>query len=114
MSFFFLFSCSTPKPEGVYGVGFEKNGVVELNSALKSYEQGVDTVYVIKGLVDNVCTHSGCWITFKNDGKEYYINTLEKFKLPKEVLGKNAIAKGKFVKDEENEISFEASGIIIE
>jgi hypothetical protein len=51
---------------------------------------------------------------FKNQGKEYYINTLEKFTLPKNVLGKKAVAKGRFVKDEENEISFEATGIIVE
>jgi hypothetical protein len=52
--------------------------------------------------------------TAKMQVTEYYINTLEKFTLPKNVLGKKAIAKGRFVKDEENEISFEASGIIVE
>ena len=114
LSLFILSACSSSKPEGSYGEAFENSGAVELNTALKSYEMGIDTVFIIKGKVDNVCTHSGCWIMFKNQGKEYYINTLEKFILPKNVLGKKAIAKGRFVKDEENEISFEASGIIVE
>jgi hypothetical protein len=111
---FFAFSCSQEPITGTFGEGFEKTDAKDLSSALAIYNSGVDTTFVIEGKIENVCSHSGCWMTFKNDSSEFYINTNEKFILPKKSKGKKAIAKGVFVKDEEGEISFEPSGVIIE
>lgn len=110
----FAISCSQEPSTGTFGENFEKSETVDLSTALSLYNSGVDTTYVIEGKVENVCSHSGCWMTFKNDNSEFYINTNEKFILPKKSKGKKAIAKGVFVKDEEGEISFEPTGVIIE
>lgn len=108
------FSCSQTPDTGAFGEVFEKSNPTDLKTALQAYNAGKDTTYQIEGQIENVCSHSGCWITFKNDSSEFYINTNEKFILPKKSKGKKAIAKGVFVKDEEGEISFEPSGVVIE
>ncbi|MDP2176339.1 MAG: DUF4920 domain-containing protein [Bacteroidota bacterium] len=111
---FLAISCSQTPENGAFGEAFEKSNPTELKTALKAFNEGKDTTYEIEGKIENVCSHSGCWMTFKNDSSEFYINTNEKFILPKKSKGKKAIAKGVFVKDEEGEISFEPSGVIIE
>jgi hypothetical protein len=108
------FSCSQVPENGTFGEAFQKSNPTDLKTALQAYNDGKDTVYEIEGSIENVCSHSGCWMTFKNDSSEFYINTNEKFILPKKSKGKKAIAKGVFVIDEEGEISFDPTGVVIE
>lgn len=107
-------SCNNTPAAGTFGEKFENAGAQDFKSALTSYNSGKDTTYVIQGTIDNVCSHSGCWISFKNDSNDFYVNTNEKFTMPKDSKGKKATAKGKFIKDEEGTVSFEPSGVIIE
>ncbi len=109
-----LFACNQQPVTGTFGEKFDKTGAKAFTSALSEFQSGVDTTYVIEGKIDNVCSHSGCWISFKNGESDFYVNTNEKFTMPKESKGKHAIAKGKFVKDDAGEISFEPTGVIIE
>lgn len=110
----FLAACSNAPKTGTFGEKFENKGSQDFKTALADYTSGKDTTYVIEGQIDNVCSHSGCWISFKNDTSEFYVNTNEKFTMPKDSKGKKAIAKGRFVKDEEGTVSFEPTGVIIE
>lgn len=111
---FAMFACSDKPATGTFGQTFDKQGAKDFKSALGEYQSGVDTTFVIQGTIDNVCSHSGCWITFKDGENDFYVNTHEKFTMPKNSKGKKATAKGKFVKDETGEISFEPTGVIIE
>lgn len=109
-----MFSCSQKPVTGTFGESFDKTGAKAFTTALSEYQSGVDTTFVIEGQIDNVCSHSGCWISFKNGETDFYVNTNEKFSMPKDSKGKHAIAKGKFIKDESGDISFEPTGVIIE
>lgn len=110
----FVVACNNTPSTGTFGEKFEKSNVQDFKSALASYNSGKDETYVIEGTIDKVCQHSGCWLSFKNDTADFYVNTDEKFTLPKDSKGKKATAKGKFVKDEKGEISFTPTGVIIE
>lgn len=109
-----LFACSQSSNTGTFGEKFDKAGAKGFEAALADFQAGKDTTYVIEGKIDNVCSHSGCWISFKHGGSDFYVNTNEKFSMPKDSKGKKATAKGKFVKDDAGEISFEPTGVIIE
>jgi hypothetical protein len=112
--FLIFTSCSQQPATGTFGEKFENKGAIDFKQALASYQAGKDTTYIITGKIENVCSHKGCWISFKNDSAEFYVNTDERFTMPKNSKGKKAIAKGKFVKSEEGEIGFNPSGVIIE
>lgn len=107
-------SCKNAPTAGTFGEKFENTGAQDFKTALTAYTAGKDSTYIIQGTIDNVCSHSGCWISFKNDSNDFYVNTNEKFTMPKDSKGKKATAKGKFVKDEEGSVSFEPTGVIIE
>ena len=107
-------SCKNAPATGTYGTAFDNANAQDFKTALSAYNSGKDTSYIIQGTIDNVCSHSGCWISFKNDTTDFYVNTNEKFTMPKDSKGKKATAKGKFVKDEDGVVSFEPTGVIIE
>jgi hypothetical protein len=111
---FIFAACTQQASTGNFGEKFEAKGAVDFKEALASYKAGKDTTYIITGNIENVCSHKGCWISFKNDSAEFYVNTNERFTMPKNSKGKKAIAKGKFVRSEEGEIGFDPSGVIIE
>jgi hypothetical protein len=107
-------ACSQQPSTGTFGEKFENSGAVDFKDALASYRAGKDTTYVITGKIENVCSHKGCWISFRNDSAEFYVDTKERFTMPKGSKGKKATAKGRFMKDEEGEISFDPMGVIVE
>ncbi len=107
-------ACSQQPSTGTFGEKFDDKGAVDFKDALASYNAGKDTTYIITGKIENVCSHKGCWISFKNDTSEFYVNTNERFTMPKSSKGKKATAKGKFVKSEEGEVGFDPTGVIIE
>ncbi len=111
---FVFAACSQQPATGSFGEKFENRDAVDFKDALAGYQAGKDTTYIIAGKIENVCSHKGCWITFKNDSTEFYVDTKERFTMPQSSKGKKAIAKGKFVRDEEGEISFDPTGVIIE
>ncbi len=111
---FIFASCSQEASTGTFGETFENKGAVDFKDALASYKAGKDTTFIITGKIENVCSHKGCWLSFKNDSTEFIVDTKERFTMPKKSKGKKAIAKGKFVKDEEGEIGFDPVGVIIE
>lgn len=115
LSLLFIFAaCNQQTSTGSFGEKFENKNAVDFKQALASYKAGKDTTYVITGKIENVCSHKGCWISFKNDSSEFYVDTKERFTMPKSSKGKQAVAKGKFVKDEEGEIGFDPTGVMIE
>ncbi len=109
-------SCKDNKPAtGTFGATFDTKDAYALTDALNNYNTGKDTTYTIAGTIDNICQHKGCWMSFKDaSGKEFIINTGEKFVLPASAKGHKATAQGKFVKDDKGKISFETTGVIIE
>jgi hypothetical protein len=111
---FLLSACGQQPSTGSFGEKFDNTGARDFKTALADYKAGKDTTYVIQGTIENVCSHKGCWISFKTDSSEFYVNTNERFTMPQDSKGKKAIAKGKFVRSEEGEIGFDPSGVIIE
>jgi hypothetical protein len=110
----FAQSCGDKPSAGIYGEKFENTGSLEFTKALDQFQAGLDTTYLISGTIENVCQGEGCWISFKNGDEEFLVNTHEKFSMPKNSKGKKATAKGKFVRNEEGEVEFEPTGVIIE
>lgn len=134
---FFLFiiaSCSSgpQKPaEGTYGAAFVITNPLAVDALTDLVKDKPFAEIQVKGKIDEVCQHKGCWMTFKTtDGKSIFINTInESFTLPKNASGHMAVANGKVLsieeqkriakenKEDENEITqiaFEATGIVIE
>lgn len=111
---FALAACQSNSKTNSFGEQFENKGAVDFKSAIASYNEGKDSTYIITGTIENICQGAGCWLSFKNDSNEFYVNTHEKFKMPKDSKGKKATAKGKFIKTEEGELEFSPSGVIIE
>lgn len=111
-----IFSCKDKQPAtGTFGASFDSKGSSTLQEALAGYNSGKDTIYQITGTIENICKHKGCWISFKDaDGKEFYINNNETFVIPASGKGHKATAKGKFIKDDKGEVSFETTGVVIE
>jgi hypothetical protein len=111
-----IFSCKDKQPAtGTFGISFDSKGALSLTEALASYNGGKDTTYKISGTIENVCKHTGCWISIKDEaGKEFYINTNETFVIPATVKGHKTTANGKFVKDDNGEVSFSTTGIVVE
>jgi hypothetical protein len=110
---FVLAACSQQAPTGSFGEKFENKNAVDFKEALASYKSGRDTTYVITGTIEKVCQGRGCWISFGSDSTEVRVDTKERFTMPKDSKGKKAIAKGRFVR-EDDEIIFDPSGVIIE
>lgn len=109
-----LASCSEKPAGGSFGEQFENTGAKDFKTAMDEFKAGKDTTYIITGQIENVCQGEGCWISFKSDSGEFLVNTHEKFSMPKNSKGKKATAKGRFVENEEGELEFEPSGVIIE
>ncbi|MCO6495284.1 MAG: DUF4920 domain-containing protein [Bacteroidetes bacterium] len=126
-------SCNSKKANGVYGTEFTVSNPMTIDDVVEQMKDK-DTMNVqVQGEITAVCKHSGCWITFNTkDGEQIYINTKdESFSLPKDVVGKTAIANGKalsIAKQKEIEIangedpddidwidniSIEATGIVV-
>ncbi len=99
---------------GSFGEKFEIADEVKVLSTLDLNDTAIFNVYQISGSIEKYCKGEGCWMTLKANNSFVRVDTKDKkFVLPKNIDGKKAIANGQFIK-EDNELSFEATGIIIE
>lgn len=120
--FIFILGCGqTAKPVSVnnlgafYGENFNANEAIDLGKAIDNLKQlnkvkltGIDkeTVMgqeiVVKGLVSDLCKHSGCWMEIKGeDDQVAYIKFHDsKFVVPKDINGKKAYIKGNIYETE--------------
>ncbi len=99
---------------GSFGEKFEiDNGLRDINT-LNLSDSGIYEVHQISGSIEKYCKGEGCWMTLKANNSFVRVDTKDKkFVLPKNIDGKKAIANGQFIM-EDNELSFEATGIVIE
>jgi hypothetical protein len=106
-------ACQSKSKTNTFGEKFENKGSIDFKSAIASFNEGKDSTYIITGTIENICQGEGCWLSFKNDSNEFVVNTHEKFQMPKDSKGKKAAAKGRFTKDEDGELEFSPTGVII-
>ncbi|MBC7425932.1 MAG: DUF4920 domain-containing protein [Bacteroidia bacterium] len=118
---FILSGCGNEKAEGSFG-----KPPADLESSSISIDAAVSDTLLkdgdlvkLNGTISESCQHSGCWMIFKTtDGSNIYINTEDKFTIPKNSAGHKAYAYGKWVaadktNKEKQEPSIVADGIII-
>ncbi len=99
---------------GSFGEKFEiANDMKEINT-LNLSDSSIYDIHQISGTIEKYCKGEGCWMTLKANNSFVRVDTKDKkFVLPKNIDGKKAIANGQFIL-EDNELSFEATGIVIE
>ena len=68
----------------------------------------------IKGKVADVCKSRGCFLYLKTSTGKIYIKTKDDaFFVPLALNGKTVVVKGTASKDKDNEISIQATGILV-
>jgi hypothetical protein len=102
---------------GMFGETFTPDSSVKDVMNFSLTDSSVFAIHSIRGTIEKYCKGEGCWLTLKQG--DSYIKVVTKdnsFVLPKNIVGKKAIATGNFVEtgsDKGPALQFEATGILI-
>jgi hypothetical protein len=100
-----------------HGEKFDTTGVITTAQLLDSLSK-ISSIQDVKvsGTIDKSCTHSGCWLTLKNEkGTEILVTYKdESFTTAKDIAGRQLVVLGNVAQDTtEGGYQFVASGLIL-
>lgn len=87
---------ATLPPTGNFGAVIQTDGSADINSLSSAFETESPVAVKVYGTVADVCQHSGCWLTLKQEnGTDIMVNMKdESFNVPKDASGKKAWVEG--------------------
>ncbi|MBX7109181.1 MAG: DUF4920 domain-containing protein [Chitinophagales bacterium] len=104
-------------PPKYYGQTFDTVQIISVAELMKRMEGQQKVEAVVKGEITESCQAEGCWLNLKNDnGAAVFVDWDRQFNIPKEVEGRQAIAKGFAYIDSTQSpkvIAFKASGVFL-
>lgn len=92
-------STNSEKEKAFYGEEPNETVAVDVNKALVLFKDSGKSEFVVKSEIKQVCQSEGCWFSFKTEGADLFVDFDEKFTVPKDIVGKVAVAKGTFYHD---------------
>ncbi|MBU1008498.1 MAG: DUF4920 domain-containing protein [Bacteroidetes bacterium] len=83
-------------PTGNFGAVIQADGSTDINSLSSAFDSENPVAVKVYGTVADVCQHSGCWLTLKQEnGEDIMVNMKdESFSVPKDASGKKAWVEG--------------------
>ena len=81
-----------------FGETVNSDDVIKVSTVLATPDSYVDKQIVIKGIVTNVCSKRGCWMTVQSDQRfqELFVKVRDgEMVFPMSARGKDALIKGK-------------------
>ncbi len=92
-----MFSCNSEHNQ--IGKVVDTQKAISIQEALKKYEKGENSEYIVYGKVNEVCQAEGCWFSYETEDSSITVDFNDAFTVPKTIKRKDLYAVGNFYRD---------------